>query len=205
MRQSDNLPAYSKALESLSARGLIYACQCSRSQIRAASTQPTFGPDGMVYPGTCKPKNLPTTTLSAQRLNMEKAINALGGEKAIKNLEFMDNDSPHHLSAKSLIENCGDIVLARPEMGTSYHLSVVVDDAAQGITNVTRGMDLCDATQIHRLLQALLGLPTPTYHHHRLICDENGKRLAKTDKSRSIAKYRAEGATPTDIRRLINL
>ena len=205
LRQSENLTAYNMALESLSARGLIYACKCSRSQIRAASTRPALGPDGLVYPGTCKPGNLPATSLSAQRLNMEKAINALGGEKPVNKLTFMDNGKLHRLSAKALIETCGDIVLARPEMGTSYHLSVVVDDAAQGITNVTRGQDLFDATPIHRLLQALLGLPSPSYHHHRLICDEHGKRLAKTDKSRAIAKYRAEGATPTDIRRLVNL
>ncbi len=99
----------------------------------------------------------------------------------------------------------GDIVLARPAMGTSYHLSVVLDDAAQGITLVPRGADLFDATVIHVILQRLLDLPTPTYHHHRLIRDEDGKRLAKRDDARAIEKYRGDGATPQDIRRMLSL
>jgi glutamyl-Q tRNA(Asp) synthetase len=90
-------------------------------------------------------------------------------------------------------------------MGTSYHLSVVVDDAAQDVTDVVRGKDLEDATPVHILLQILLGLPTPKYHHHKLIRDENGKRLAKRDDARALSKYRAEGATPNDIRRLVGL
>ena len=90
-------------------------------------------------------------------------------------------------------------------MGTSYHLSVVVDDAAQNVSDVVRGADLEDATQIHVLLQKLLNLPTPTYHHHRLIRDETGKRLAKRDDARALRTYRSEGATPQDIRRLVGL
>ena len=97
----------------------------------------------------------------------------------------------------------GDGVLARRDMGTSYHLSVVVDDADQGITDVVRGRDLFDATAIHVVLQRLLGLPTPRYHHHRLIRDEAGKRLAKRDDARALRKYRDEGATPEDIRALV--
>jgi len=95
--------------------------------------------------------------------------------------------------------------LARRDMGTSYHLSVVLDDAAQGITHVVRGADLSEATRIHALLHALLGLPTPIYHHHRLIRDENGKRLAKRDDARALQKYRSEGATPADIRAMVGL
>lgn len=90
-------------------------------------------------------------------------------------------------------------------MGTSYHLSVVVDDAAQNVTDVVRGADLADATPIHIILQCLLGLPTPHYHHHRLIRDDAGKRLAKRDDARALSKYRAEGATPNDIRRMVGL
>ncbi len=105
----------------------------------------------------------------------------------------------------SYVRQIGDIVLARKDFGTSYHLSVVLDDAAQGITHVVRGEDLFEATRIHVLLQRLLGLPTPTYHHHRLIRDDHGKRLAKRDDARAIAKYRAEGATPQDIRRMVGL
>ena len=99
----------------------------------------------------------------------------------------------------------GDFVIARRDMGTSYHLSVVLDDAAQGITHVVRGADLSQVTKIHVYLQRLLNLPTPTYHHHQLIRDDNGKRLAKRDDARALSKYRAEGATPADIRRLVGL
>ncbi len=95
--------------------------------------------------------------------------------------------------------------MARRDIGTAYHLAVVVDDAAQNVTHVTRGQDLFEATQIHRILQALLGLPTPIYRHHRLILDDNGKRLAKRDDSRAIRKYREEGATPQDIREMVGL
>jgi glutamyl-Q tRNA(Asp) synthetase len=105
-----------------------------------------------------------------------------------------------------LIDGVGDVVLGRKDIGTAaYHLASVVDDEAQGITHVVRGVDLFEATKIHVLLQGLLGLPTPVYHHHRLIRDEAGKRLAKRDDARSIATYRAEGATPQDIRRMVGL
>ena len=107
--------------------------------------------------------------------------------------------------AQDYVQSIGDVVLARRDMGTSYHLSVVLDDAAQGITHVLRGADLFDATRIHALLQQILGLPTPIYHHHRLIRDEAGKRLAKRDDARALSKYRSEGATPADIRRMVGL
>jgi glutamyl-Q tRNA(Asp) synthetase len=97
----------------------------------------------------------------------------------------------------------GDIVLARRDIGCSYHLAVVVDDAAQGITEVTRGFDLLPATPIHVVLQRLLELPTPYYHHHALIRDDQGRRLAKRDDARALSKYRTEGATPDDIRRMV--
>ena len=106
---------------------------------------------------------------------------------------------------RELFGAIGDVVLARREMGTSYHLSVVVDDAAQEITEVVRGEDLFDATMIHVVLQHLLGLPVPRYHHHRLIRDDSGRRLAKRDDARAIARYREEGATPADIRRMVGL
>jgi glutamyl-Q tRNA(Asp) synthetase len=96
-------------------------------------------------------------------------------------------------------------VIARRDMGTSYHLSVVLDDATQGITHVTRGDDLLEATNIHVVLQRLLGLPNPVYHHHALIRDDHGKRLAKRDDARALSKYRAEGATPADIRQMVGL
>jgi glutamyl-Q tRNA(Asp) synthetase len=108
-------------------------------------------------------------------------------------------------TAQAFRDTIGDVVLARRDFGTSYHLSVVIDDAAQGITHVTRGADLRDATPVHVLLQRILGLPTPVYHHHRLIRDDKGKRLAKRDDARAISKYRAEGATPADIRAMVGL
>lgn len=111
----------------------------------------------------------------------------------------------HHLSADSLTQTVGDVVLSRRNMAAAYHLSVVVDDAASGVTHVIRGEDLYQATRIHVLLQSLLGLPTPVYHHHGLIRDDRGKRLAKRDDARAIAKYRSEGATPQDIRRMVGL
>jgi len=108
-------------------------------------------------------------------------------------------------SAEAAVALLGDIVLARRDGFVAYHLAVVLDDAAQGITHVVRGQDLFEATRIHVVLQRLLGLPTPIYHHHRLIRDEAGKRLAKRDDARAIAKYREDGASPGDIRRLVGL
>ncbi|MEY8838507.1 glutamate--tRNA ligase family protein, partial [Cribrihabitans sp. XS_ASV171] len=109
------------------------------------------------------------------------------------------------LHRDDLIETVGDIILVRRNMGGSYHLSVVIDDADQGITHVVRGEDLFEATRIHVLLQNLLGFPVPVYHHHRLIRDPRGKRLAKRDDARAIAKYREDGATPADIRAMVGL
>ena len=108
-------------------------------------------------------------------------------------------------TAEDAIRDIGDIVLARRDMGTSYHLSVVLDDAAQDVTHVVRGEDLFEATKIHVILQKLMGLPTPIYHHHQLIRDGAGKRLAKRDDARAIAKYRTEGASPDDVRRIVGL
>jgi glutamyl-Q tRNA(Asp) synthetase len=112
---------------------------------------------------------------------------------------------PHRVTLDTLLAEVGDPVLSRPHMAASYHLSVVLDDAAQAITHVIRGEDLFEATQLQRALQALLGLPTPIYHHHRLIRDDAGKRLAKRDDARAIRTYRADGATPEDIRRMVGL
>lgn len=202
LRQSDNMPAYQNALKQLGALGLTYACTCTRSDIKQAQSAPVYGPDGLVYPGICRDKNLPQTPETAIRLDMAKAVALLGD---VETLSFTDKGKVHYLSADALINTCGDVVLSRRNIGLSYHLAVVVDDAAQGITHVTRGMDLFEATQIHRLLQALLGLPAPVYNHHRLILDENGKRLAKRDDSKAIAKFRTEGASRADILAMIGL
>jgi glutamyl-Q tRNA(Asp) synthetase len=133
---------------------------------------------------------------------MRAAMARLG---AVSFVETGLDAGTHRFDATQLIETVGDIVLARRDIGTSYHIAVVVDDAAQGITEVTRGQDLFAATAIHVVLQRLLGLPTPAYHHHRLIRDDQGKRLAKRDDARALSKYRDEGATPADIRRMVGL
>ncbi|TVR47590.1 MAG: tRNA glutamyl-Q(34) synthetase GluQRS [Rhodobacteraceae bacterium] len=207
MRQSDRLPAYRAALGQLAARGVLYPCRCTRADIRAAMSAPqegAVGPDGLVYPGTCRARPMSDARPDdALRLNMRAAL-ALAGP-----LCFIENGplhpGQHRPDPDWMIARVGDVVLARRDMGTSYHLSVVVDDAAQGITEVTRGADLFDATAIHALLQALLELPRPTYWHHELIRDEQGKRLAKRDDARAIACYRADGASAQDIRAMLSL
>ena len=192
MRQSERMTTYQTALARLDQMGLLYPCDCNRRDIQAAMSAPQegapmHGPDGLIYPGTCrhKPRSAKTDD-RALRLDMRAACQLVG-------------------VTADLATTIGDVVLARRGMGTSYHLSVVVDDAAQGITDVVRGADLLEATPIHKLLQKLLKLPAPTYHHHRLIRDEHGKRLAKRDDARALSKYRAEGATPQDIRDLLDL
>ncbi|MDD7970527.1 tRNA glutamyl-Q(34) synthetase GluQRS [Roseinatronobacter alkalisoli] len=209
MRQSDRLPAYSAALEKLARLGVLYPCICTRGDIRAALSAPqegvpVIGPDGVVYPGTCRGRDIAQAGANdALRLDMRRALGLAG------QVRFMENGPLHHGTHSPdpdwMIANIGDVVLARRDMGTSYHLSVVVDDAAQGISEVTRGADLFDATAIHALLQVLLELPRPSYWHHDLIRDEHGKRLAKRDDARAIATYRAAGATPADIRAMVSL
>lgn len=209
MRQSERLPAYRAALEQLWNKGLLYPCICSRRDIMDAASAPQegvrLGPDGIVYPGTCRHMHSRTGPLpdGALRLDMAKACEMSGA------LAF-DETGPEHagnhdLSPHDLIRDVGDVVLARRDFGTSYHLAVVVDDAAQGISHVVRGVDLFEATVIHVLLQALLDLPHPVYHHHRLIRDNAGRRLAKRDDARAIALYRGEGASPQDIRSLVGI
>lgn len=206
MRQSDRMATYKDALAQLGAKGLLYRCTCNRRDIEVAinapqeGVPPAYGPDGLIYPGTCR-EAAHSNDDAALRLDMAKACRLLAPKFP---LSFTDNGQ-HASTAAYLIEHVGDIVLARRDMGTSYHLSVVLDDAAQGITDVVRGQDLFEATKIHVLLQTLLDLPTPTYHHHALIRDAAGKRLAKRDDARAIAKYRDEGITPNEIRKMVGL
>lgn len=209
LRQSSRLPRYRAALERLSALGLTYPCRCNRADIETAAGAPQegvpqFGPDGRIYPGTCRQRPLsdarPTDVI---RLNMKAALARL---PALSFIETSEELGGHiSLDPEELVQAVGDIILVRRNMGSSYHLSVVVDDADQGITDVVRGADLFESTQIHVVLQTLLDLPVPRYHHHRLIRDDQGKRLAKRDDARAISKYRAEGASPQDIRQLVGL
>ena len=207
MRQSDRMAAYRDALARLAPYS--YPCRCRRGDIRAALSAPQegallAGPDGLVYPGTCRRRSMaeagPDDVI---RLDTARAFDALGIERIAFQDEAIMPGHDHALTREQFRDGIGDVILSRRGMGTSYHLSVVVDDAAQGITVLTRGKDLFDSTYIHVLLQHLLQLPTPLYHHHRLIRDDAGKRLAKRDNARAIRHYRAEGITPQDIRRML--
>jgi glutamyl-Q tRNA(Asp) synthetase len=206
MRQSGRAAAYDAALDRLAALGVTYRCRCSRADIRAALSAPqegvAMGPDGPVYPGTCRGRGVQDPG-AAIRLDMARAV-ALTGPVAWHETGPEARGLQLWTPAQLLAE-VGDVVLARRDLGTSYHLAVVVDDAAQGVTLVVRGADLLAATAIHGVLQRLLGLPVPDYHHHRLIRDGQGRRLAKRDDARAIALYRAEGASPADIRRMVGL
>ena len=230
MRQSDRLESYQGTLESLWDDQALFACSCSRRDVLDAASAPqegtpVYGPDGIVYPGTCnRPENRtgfgdwPMPDDSAFRLDMSVATNRVfqpritGSGQQDRFASFTETGhGPNgetgliEFSASEMVSQVGDVVLARRDMGTSYHLSVVLDDAFQGITHVVRGEDLFEATKIHVVLQRHLDLPTPIYHHHKLIRDDSGKRLAKRDDARAISKYRAEGATPADIRRMVGL
>ncbi|MGN7869899.1 tRNA glutamyl-Q(34) synthetase GluQRS [Paracoccus sp. 22332] len=209
MRQSDRMTAYHEALARLAP--LTYPCRCRRGDIRAALLAPQegalpAGPDGLVYPGTCRGRSMadagPDDVI---RLDVARAFDALGIDRVAFRDQAIMPGQDHLLTRDQFQEGIGDVILSRRGMGTSYHLAVVVDDAAQGITLVTRGKDLFDSTYIHVLLQKLLTLPTPRYHHHRLIRDDAGRRLAKRDDARAIRSYREGGATPQDIRRMLAL
>ncbi len=224
LRQSTRSAAYGAALADLRRRGLIYPCLCTRKDVAAALSAPQeiagaafeakapMGPDGPAYPGTCRLHPPDPARLArepyAWRLDMRRAVAALEGEA----LEFVElEEGPQGETGRIkidpawLVEGCGDVVLARKDAPASYHLAVVVDDAFQGTTHVTRGRDLFAATAVHRLLQALLGAPTPLYRHHRLIRDEKGRRLAQRDGDRSLAALRAEGWSPGDVRRALGM
>ena len=220
MRQSERTASYGHLLNRLWDKGFLYPCRCNRRDILAALDAPQeqalpIGADGVIYPGTCR------TSLDASGRPLSEAPRP---QSAVLRLNVADasiEEGPlsFHETGRGprgetgeirfppdeVATMAGDVVLARRDMGTSYHLSVVTDDAAQEITHVVRGEDLFDATRIHVLLQHLLGLPTPVYHHHRLIRDEAGRRLAKRDDARAIRTYREDGASPSDIRRMVGL
>ena len=219
MRQSRRFGAYREALARLGTMNLLYRCYCTRREIAAAVRAPQEGDGSMrapPYPGFCRPRrdNRPPPPVEAGRpfairLDMRRAIGVLGGPRAVQQLGFHEGSGEDErflrLDPEGLAEQTGDVVLARKETPCSYHLAVVVDDAAQGITRVVRGEDLLPATPIHRLLQALLRVPAPRYRHHRLIRDRNGKRLAKRDDDASIAALRDAGVTRHGIRERLGL
>jgi len=202
IRQSTRMRVYAEALAKLQAMGLIYPCFCTRAEIAASASAP-HGPEGPVYPGICRA--LSESERAARRgeahcwrLDMAKAVKACAPSPT-RGEGFLRWHDQYAGWVQADPASAGDVVLARKETPTSYHLAVTVDDAAQGITDVVRGVDLFEATHVHRLLQALLGLPTPEYHHHPLLIGPDGKRLAKRNGARPLAELRADGADPAEL------
>lgn len=209
-RQSDHLNDYAAALQKLEQRGLVYPCFCTRKEIAAEIAQAGNAPHGpflegqagQIYPGTCRTLSederaakRDAGTPFALRLDMARALaqaesdhgGPLTWQDRVRGMQTCD-PRPQ-----------GDVVLARKELGTSYHLAVTLDDAAQGVTLVTRGADLFDASHVHRLLQALLHLPVPQWHHHRLLSDAGGQRLAKRNDAVSLRALREAGHSAAEV------
>jgi glutamyl-Q tRNA(Asp) synthetase len=213
-RQSEHHADYRAAIAKLDAMGLVYPAFESRSEIsryvveREAKGE-VFGrdPDGGVrYPGMSK--SLPET--ERRRLIEAGAPYALrfdmaGALKRVGQLTWSESGEGKEAAPAAAPEAWGDVILARKDVPNSYHLSVVVDDALQGVTDVARGEDLYPSTSVHRVLQALLGFDAPRYHHHRLILDSEGRKLSKSSQSTGLRELRASGATPADIRRMVGM
>ena len=212
--QSTRMQAYAVAARRLKALGLLYPCFATRSEIEAAAVTGRTDPDGApLYPGLWKGR--PAADIArlqaagvpcALRIDMTAALRVAAGRLAGAPLTFAELDAggvPQTLAAHP--ERWGDAAIVRKDVATSYHLAVVVDDAWQGVTHVTRGRDLFAATDLHRLLQVLLDLPAPAYHHHRLVVDASGRKLAKSARDTSLKSLRESGASPADIRRLVGL
>ena len=209
LRQSDRMDAYRAALDRLQSLGVLYRCFCSRKDVASILNAP-HGPDGVLYPGTCRELSREEARAKeaekktyALRINIERAF-AITGDLAFDELgtppEGMPGGRGIGVTLESVSRLVGDAVLARKDGSPAYHLSVVVDDAHQGVTRVTRGSDLYHATHLHRLLQALLGLPAPRYDHHGIVNDDRtGMRLAKRDNSTTLRDIRAAGATPEEV------
>ena len=210
--QSQRLSAYRAASERLERMGLLYPCFATRAEIAAASCGPD--PDGApLYPGLYRgraPAEIARRRAAGEpyalRLDMAAAIGAAAVKLASSPLRFVELDEdgrPQTIETRP--ERWGDAVIVRKDAPASYHLAVVIDDAWQGVSHVTRGRDLYAATDLHRLLQVLLGLPAPVYHHHRLITDAAGRKLAKSARDTSLRSLRERGVTPMDVRRLVGL
>ncbi len=215
-RQSDHLDEYRAAIAKLDAMGLVYSSFESRAEIgRLVAERESHGiwprdPDGVpLYPGTSK--YLPPTERArriaagepyALRLDMDAAVARMGSLGWSETGRGPDGETG---AVPAVPQAWGDVILARWETPTSYHLSVVVDDAAQGVTHIVRGQDLFWSTSVHRLLQELLGLPSPVYHHHRLLLGPDGRKLSKSTRSTALRELRAAGHRPGDIRRMAGL
>lgn len=201
--QSEHLDDYARVAANLESRGLLYPCFCTRSDIQREIERAGYAPhgsEGPLYPGTCRglsdderAARLAAGTPHALRLDLEKALSLTGSD-----LTWSDS---HHGIQRARPGLLGDAVLVRKDIGTSYHLAVVVDDGLQGITDIVRGVDLLESTHLHRILQALLDLPVPAYHHHALLTDAAGNRLAKRDRAVTLKSLRDSGVHPEDLRR----
>jgi glutamyl-Q tRNA(Asp) synthetase len=222
-RQSEHLSDYRGALHTLSEQGLVYPAFESRAEMarlvaeREAGNRPR-DPDGApLYPGTAKllspdqrQQLIETGAPYALRLDMAKACLRAGELGWVELGERLDGETAQHArqhiwDVAARPEQWGDVILARKDAPTSYHLSVVIDDALQRVSEVVRGQDLFWSTSVHRLLQRLLGLPQPLYRHHRLIRDDDGRKLSKSSAATGLRELRAAGASPADIRRLVGL
>ncbi|KQV73329.1 tRNA glutamyl-Q(34) synthetase GluQRS [Rhizobium sp. Root1220] len=214
-RQSEHFSEYQTALNGLIERGLAYPSFLTRGEIRArvaaADTtalawprdpdgSPLYPPDDRERTEDSRQALLASGLKHAWRLDMARALALV--DEPMSWTETGDGETGRVIANAS---GWGDVVLSRSDAPSSYHLCVVVDDAVQGITHVVRGLDLFHATSVHRLLQTLLGLPAPIYHHHRLIIDEEGLKLSKSRGDTGLAELRESGASPTDIRRLVGL
>lgn len=212
--QSEHFKAYLAAADKLIAMGLLYPCFATRSEIAAAADPEIADPDGApVYPGLWKGASgeqigarMAAGDTPALRLDMDGALRALHakrGEEPLTFTEIAEDGSRQMIVAEP--RRWGDAIIVRKDIPASYHLSVVVDDARQGVTHVTRGRDLFAATDLQRLLQELLDLPKPVYSHHRVICWADGRKLSKSSQDMGLRALRDEGATPADIRKVIGL
>jgi glutamyl-Q tRNA(Asp) synthetase len=217
LRQSAALPAHRAALQRLEMRELLFPCFCSRGDIArriAGRADWPRDPDGApLYPGTCRElsaaeraRRMAGGERFALRLDMRRALARAGltsGE--VVRWPVVDAALTPQPDGRGDPAGWGDVVLARKEVPTSYHLAVSVDDAAQNVSHVVRGLDLEPSTAVHRLLQHLLGLPTPRYHHHRLLLDTEGQKLSKSTGSTGLAELRAAGWTPADVREAVGM
>jgi glutamyl-Q tRNA(Asp) synthetase len=216
LRQSEHFPVYRAAAARLAELGLLYRCWATRSELAraAAGAGADVDPDGAPLVWRSRPplsreeerRRREKGSQFVLRLDMQAAIELVRqrlGNTRLSFTELAADGSARSMTARP--ELWGDVVIARKDVPTSYHLSVVVDDARQGVTHVTRGQDLRAATDVHRLLQVILDLPEPRYHHHRLITDEAGRKLAKSARDTSLRSLRAAGVTAADVRRLISL
>jgi glutamyl-Q tRNA(Asp) synthetase len=214
LRQSQRFAVYAQAAQLLEAQGLLYPCFATRSEISAAAVGDAVDPEGMpLYPGLHKglsqgeiEKRIAAGERYALRLHVDRALEAakrrLDG-RPLTFTELDENGSPHVVAAAP--ERWGDTVILRKDVPASYHLAVVVDDALQCVTHVVRGRDLYAATDLQRLLQVVLGLPEPVYHHHRLVNDGQGRKLSKSAGDTALGSLRSNGVSQEDIRRQVGL